>query len=64
MKNNAQYADQRDNKNNELTNSSAIITIAVIVIGVAMSIILGIYISRMISRPINEVNKIISYFST
>lgn len=57
MKDNAADAEQRAHDNNVITSQSIAIMIIVIAVGVLLSVILGIYISRVISGPIKQMVK-------
>lgn len=54
LERNAADAEQRSNNNDALASTAIITMIVVIAFGVAISIALGIYISRVISKPIRQ----------
>ncbi len=54
MKNSAADADQTAQNNNHLAQRSSLIMIIVIIFGVILSITLGLYIARVISKPIRQ----------
>lgn len=49
-----QLAKQKADSNTSLANTSIISTTIFVVVGMALAIILGIFISRIISKPLNE----------
>ncbi len=54
MKNNAAYADQRIQDNKAAAQSAAVMMLAVIALGVILSVVLGLYIARVIGGPIKQ----------
>jgi methyl-accepting chemotaxis protein len=52
---NEEIAVQRAAKNSQLATSSIILMLAVIVVGLVIAIMLGLFISRIISKPIKEI---------
>ena len=52
---NQQTADERADKNSQLATSAIVLTIAVILVGLAAAIALGLFIAKVISRPIREI---------
>ena len=52
MENNASYASQRNQENQAATGTATIIMSVVIFAAVAFSILIGLYIARLIGRPI------------
>ncbi len=54
MKNNVNYAENRTQVNEATTQRAAIVMIAAIAFGVILSVILGLYIARIIGGPIKQ----------